>query len=210
MSTTLEYAVLDTETTGLGPRARLIEIGVVTLDAHLRELTTWTSLVRVEGAVGATRVHGIDAAMAASAPHFHQIAPVVAGLLQGRTLVGHNLVFDWNVLRRSFTRCGWTAPAWHGGLCTLELARPRIEGSLRLADVCGELGVEAASGHRALADARATVSLFRELVDRGWVPRRGTTCGPFRPPLATRSHLDRYDRASGAQHDAEPEGAGGG
>lgn len=207
----MEFVVIDTETTGLAPSARMIELAVVTLDADLRERSAWHSLIDSAVGPGPSWVHGIERSMLDGAPSFAEVAPTLALLLRGRVLVGHNLRFDWSVVQRSFERCGWQTPSWHGGLCTAELGREVVGRRLRLVSLCAELGVPVAATHRALPDARLTAEVLRALVGRRELRPHITSCGPFRPPSVVRAPSSRRNyrsNASGVRGNVPPEGTG--
>jgi DNA polymerase-3 subunit epsilon len=45
--------------------------------------------------------------MVKSAPKFHEIAKRIIEITEGTTLVGHNIDFDYRMLRQSFKRLGY-------------------------------------------------------------------------------------------------------
>lgn len=114
------YAVIDVETTGLSPRGdRVIEVGVVLLDPHGQPEHEWTSRINPGRPVGATHIHGITDSDVAHSPLFEDVAPHIAGLLQGRAFVAHNARFDASFLRYEFGRANWSWPSVPM-LCTLD------------------------------------------------------------------------------------------
>ncbi|HET9138757.1 exonuclease domain-containing protein, partial [Actinophytocola sp.] len=119
------YAVIDVETTGLRTswHDRVIEIGVVHVDAHGTFTGQWCSLVNPNRDLGPQIIHGISAAEARRAPTFDQLAGTIAGLLRGRVTVAHNLAFDAQFLHAEFGRLGIEIPiGTDSGLCTMRLA----------------------------------------------------------------------------------------
>jgi DNA polymerase-3 subunit epsilon len=177
-----EFVVIDTETTGLSKCARPVEIAAITLASDLSIRHEWCSLIDPGQGPGPTWLHGIDRSMLDGAPRFEDVATTLAGLLGGRVLVGHNLDFDWSVLRRSFAVSGWTPPSWHGGICTAALGSLRFGRPMRLDVLCSALEIPPAERHRALPDACQTVKVLRALSASGPLPRRGVPCGTFSPP----------------------------
>ena len=161
-TTATGFAVLDLETTGLYPKtgARIVEIGVVFLDAAGSTVSRWETLVDPERDPGPTEIHGVTSAMLERAPTFAAIAGNLASSLEGRVLVAHNAKFDVGFLDAEFARAsvGWSREP----LCTLKLARRRGL-PLSLAACCGAFGIVNHDAHRALGDAVATAELLRRL-----------------------------------------------
>ncbi len=97
------FAVVDCETTGLGaPSDRIVEIAVVLLDDAGRPEGSWSSLVNPDRPVGATSIHGIGVEDIARAPGFADISDTVAGLLESRVFVAHNVGFDASFVEAEF------------------------------------------------------------------------------------------------------------
>ncbi len=152
-----KLVVVDVETTGFGRSDRLVEIAALTLDpATWETIDEFDTLINPERDVGPTGVHGISAAMVEAAPTFSDIVPAVAGRLQGAVLIAHNLVFDQRMLRQEFDRRG-VAIDLGDGICTY-----RVTGK-KLCWACDAFDIPLSQQHRALADARATAELARQL-----------------------------------------------
>ncbi|MDR1448633.1 MAG: 3'-5' exonuclease [Propionibacteriaceae bacterium] len=159
------YAVIDTETTGFGSADRVIEIGVVLLDARLAVEGEWDTLVNPGcRSLGPTSVHRITAADVAGAPAFADIAGRLVALIRGRVLVGHNIGFDARMVNQEFERLGAGRPVQASfSLDTVALTRAeRLSptGVYTLDRLCACLGIDRQPAHAALADARATVELL--------------------------------------------------
>ena len=96
-------AVVDTETTGLGDDARIVEIAVVQMRFGL-VVKRWSSLVNpgVPIPPEATAVHGITDAMVAGAPQIEALAPQIAAAFDGAEVIaGYNVFgYDEAVLSR--------------------------------------------------------------------------------------------------------------
>lgn len=159
-----DWVVLDTETTGLGPDAEVIEVAV--LDARGAPLLD--SLVRPLGPLPAeaTRIHGITSADVATAPLFPVVAAALARLLVGRTALIYNAAYDTRLLRQSAARHGLRLPAFVAECIMLGYARfwgqPGRDGYRwqRLEVACARHGI-AAGAHRARDDCRAAHALLR-------------------------------------------------
>jgi DNA polymerase III subunit epsilon len=156
----LEFAVIDVETTGLYTRRhdRVIEIAVVVVNEHGARIDNYSSLVNPERDLGPTGIHGIRGRDVADAPQFRDIVGDVCARLRGRLLVAHNARFDREFLAAELERCGFLLPdaPW---LCTMELAAA-LTGQRRLSACCDELGIDVAAFHSALDDAGAAADLL--------------------------------------------------
>ena len=155
------FAVIDVETTGLFPERhdRIVELGVVVLDAEACRLEEWTTLVNPCRDVGPTRIHGITASQVADAPRFVEIAGDLAERIGDRIIVGHNVGFDLRFLCAEFGALGSDLSAVRG-LCTMSLASRVGAAGRTLEACCEDLGIAEGGAHHALADARATASLL--------------------------------------------------
>lgn len=149
-------AVIDCETTGLGPHDRIVEIAVVTLDPKSWEtLDEYDTLINPERDVGPVDLHGITASMVQAAPTFAEVAAPLARRLHGAILIAHNISFDTRMLGYEFARLDVEfGPG--SGLCTLRATREKLGAA------CQRYGIPLENAHRALADARATAALGRE------------------------------------------------
>ncbi len=204
---TAEFAVIDTETNGLGGDAcELTEVGAVLVgggELHDR----FSSLVRTSAPLrrGIQRFTGITQQMVDEAPSLESVLPLIDQHLRGRVMVAHNAPFDRRVLRQAFGRIGreWPDPPV---LCTAALARTMLplQRERRLAALADALGIEVQAAHRALPDAetcaRVLCALFGRLCANATTigeavallkPRRPhslrqrgarTTCGIAHPP----------------------------
>ncbi|CEA09686.1 DNA polymerase III subunit epsilon [Arthrobacter saudimassiliensis] len=163
------FAVIDLETTGLNPRYhhRVVEVGIVTLDATGRVLDRWESLVNPQRDLGPQSIHGIRAAQVLEAPTFAELAPAISSRLRGNVLVAHNLSFDAAFLEHEFTRAGLTLPPMFlQGLCTMRLSHDYVFGNARsLAHCCEFLSVPTGSAHCAGDDAEAAAGLLSRYID---------------------------------------------
>lgn len=117
------WAVIDVETSGFRPgQARIISLAVLGLDAAGRLEQSVVSLLNPKVDPGPTHVHGLTAAMLDGQPQFADIAGEVADVLRGRTLVAHNVAFDYAFLAAEAEIAEAELPV-DFVMCTVELAR---------------------------------------------------------------------------------------
>lgn len=161
---TAAFAVVDVETTGLGPTDRVIEVACVRLEGWV-ETARFQSLLNPGMPIPtpAREVSGIDDQMVSAAPIFPEIAPQLEEIIAGAVFVAHNAPFDLRFLSRERKR--WDLPPWTGPvLDTLRLARNLLElSSYSLGDLRTQLPLDHTPSHRALDDVLTTVSLLRFL-----------------------------------------------
>ena len=159
----VDFAFLDTETTGLSPRTggRVCEVAVVSVRGG-REVARYSTLLNPECPIsaGAMMVHGITDEMVEQEPTFAEVADEVASHLEGKVLVAHNASFDVSFMTSEFARIGRPMPATPV-LCTLKLARRHFKfPSNSLGNIAAALGIKAAGAHRAHADAAVLRGIF--------------------------------------------------
>jgi len=171
MEPPVRYAVVDVETSGLrAERHRVLQVGVVVVDAQGEVLTRWSSLVRPRRRwwyrVGPVHIHGIRRRDVRHAPPAGDVLRRLATLLDGNRPVAHNAGFDVAFLRRAAARERIELPL-DDALCTLRLSRqldPDRQLSHRLGDVAARYGITLTHPHDALADAEATAAILPHLL----------------------------------------------
>ncbi len=166
---------LDTETTGLGATAEVVEIAVVGQGGDI----VFETLVRPVGVipVEVSAIHGIWDADVASAPSWSDIHDRLCGLLDGRPVVVYNAAFDRRLIGQSCDRHGLPAPnvSWECAMRAYAAffgAAVPGRGGLRLQ----KLQVAAAAfgattgGHRAAGDAIACRTIVTGMAANGAWP----------------------------------------
>lgn len=162
------YSVIDIEGNGAGFRQEsIIEIAVYRFDGR-KIVDQFISLINPEADITpfVQKLTGIKPAMVRSAPHFHEVAKRVVEITANSTLVGHNVDFDYRMLRQEFKRLGYDFKI--PTLDTIPLAQkllPEAE-SYSLGKLVKSLGIPLNDQHRAAGDARATVELFKLLMNK--------------------------------------------
>ncbi|WP_406322137.1 DEDDh family exonuclease [Streptomyces sp. NBC_00519] len=156
------YAVVDVETTGLARDDRIISAAVYRLDARGEVEDHWYTTVNPERDPGPVWIHGLTSEALEGAPLFQDIAEEFATRLDGRVLVAHNAVFDWQMIAREYARAKSEAPV-RQRLCTIALSK---ELGLplpnhKLESLAAHFGVVQQRAHHALDDARVLAEAFR-------------------------------------------------
>lgn len=168
------FAVVDLETSGFSTRRhRMLQIGLVTIEADGSVVDQWSSLIKLRwplGRVGPTDVHGITRHRLKGAPPLDEVLDELGRRLDGSVFTAHNARFDGEFLQRATRRrdrADPTVAAVERRLCTLRMSRrldPERERSHRLSDLCERYGVDLDRPHDALADAMATAAVLPHLL----------------------------------------------
>lgn len=164
------FAVVDVETSGLSTtRHRILQIGLVTVDAGGTVLDEWSTLVALRwpwSRVGPRRVHGITRRSLRGAPKAAVALTELRRRLDGTIFTAHNVEFDACFIERAAERAKVPLTI-DRRLCTLQLSRrldPERQLTHGLADVCSRYGVALERHHDALSDARATAGVLPHLL----------------------------------------------
>ncbi|MEW1778644.1 DEDDh family exonuclease [Streptomyces sp. NPDC086777] len=171
------YAVVDVETTGLARDDRIISAAVYRLDERGEVEDHWYTLVNPERDPGPVWIHGLTSEVLEGAPLFPDIAEEFSARLDGRVLVAHNAVFDWQMIAREYARAKTAAPV-RQRLCTIALAK-ELDLPLpnhKLETLAAHFGVVQRRAHHALDDARVLAEAFRPSL-------RAAAAGNVRLPL---------------------------
>ncbi|MFJ9351403.1 DEDDh family exonuclease [Streptomyces sp. NPDC101237] len=171
------YAVVDVETTGLARDDRIISAAVYRLDGRGEVEDHWYTLVNPERDPGPVWIHGLTSEVLDGAPLFADIAGEFAARLDGRVLVAHNAVFDWQMIAREYARAKSEAPVKQR-LCTIALSKELglpLQNH-KLETLAAHFGVVQRRAHHALDDARVLAEAFRPSL-------RAAAAGGVRLPL---------------------------
>lgn len=166
---------LDTETTGLGPDGRVVEITILTPDGRVR----FNSLVNPEVPipVAASAVHGITNDVVRDAPPWPEIDAQVGALLVGHMVVTYNADFDRHMIAQ--TRAVYRLPPLSASWYCLMKAYAFYHGEVHpvyqtysyqpLVAALEQMSLPWPTdlpAHRAAADVEAARRLFWHLVER--------------------------------------------
>lgn len=184
----MRYITLDTETTGFTPKNgdRIVEVAAI-LNEDGVEVDRFQSLIWPQRSVpeNARKVHGLSTEKLRGSPLFKDIAKDLADFLAQDEGWAHNAPFDNRFLAFEFEKCGvtWRKPAE----CSLKLAKQRVEGPHKLANLAARAGWswEGRGAHSAIEDARALGKVMMMLWDIP-VPVKAKpkpSSGPFTPVI---------------------------
>lgn len=174
--------ILDTETTGFGTQAEVIEMAIVDIAGH----TFMRTLIKCQDRIPpqASRVHGItnDMIQPNNIPTFPQVLNwLKTHIGEDRELVIYNAEYDLMVLMNTAKRYGLTFPSYETHCLMLQysayVGEPGTQGPYRyqkLARACTEFGIEHVS-HRALGDAQAARQVLLKLVGEQHRQYQGVT-----------------------------------
>ncbi|MCP9275968.1 DEDDh family exonuclease [Mycolicibacterium arenosum] len=176
------WAVVDVETSGFRPgQARIVSIAALAVGDDGNVEASFSSLLDPGVDPGPTHVHGLTAEMLAGQPTFGDVVDRVADVLRGRTLVAHNVAFDYSFLTAEAELIGAELPI-DSAMCTVELSRRLRLGvdNLRLETLAAHWGVTQMKPHDALDDALVLAQILKPAlagaVDRkAWLPVRPVT-----------------------------------
>lgn len=175
----MKLAFIDTETTGLNPdTSTVVEFAVITTDEKGSELTVWQTKIKptqkeLEDAnPKALAVNGFSVEKWKDAPSMAEIGPSILSILEGHTLVGHNVGFDETMLNASLSRSGITKQVPYRKIDTqilvMEHLFPLGLKKASMDSVRRFLGWSESGSHTAMKDAQDAMKLFRLLWRVGW------------------------------------------
>jgi len=162
---------LDTETTGLGPTAEAIEIGLVDAKEEIIYTVYLKPTIAIEA--GATAVHGLQQSDVSQAPSWPQIVSQLREAIGTRPLIIFNAPFDIRILKQTAAAHGDPA-TWLDELevhCAMKLAAGYFGatnryGGISLFDAAYKAGVEwIDKAHSASEDARVTAAVINHIAD---------------------------------------------
>ncbi|MHA3018929.1 DEDDh family exonuclease [Mycobacterium sp. BMJ-28] len=176
------WAVVDVETTGFRPgQARVVSVAALAVGDDGNVEHSVSSLLNPGVDPGPTHVHGLTTEMLDGQPTFADVAPRLMEVLRGRTLVAHNVAFDYAFLAAEAELVGAELPV-ESVMCTVELARRLTLGTenLRLETLAAHWGVTQMRPHDALDDALVLAQILKPALvqareKKSWLPIRSVT-----------------------------------
>lgn len=174
------WAVVDVETTGFRPgQARIVSVAALAVGDDGNVEHSMSALLNPGVDPGPTHVHGLTVEMLEGQPTFGDVVGQLVEVLRGRTLVAHNVGFDYGFLAAEAELVGAELPV-DSVMCTVELARRLNLGTenLRLETLAAHWGVHQMRHHDALDDAQVLAQILKPTLARArerkvWLPLRG-------------------------------------
>lgn len=205
--------VLDTETTGLDPKAghRIVEIGCVELNNHMPTGRTYHQYINPEREMPseAFAVHGLSEEFLSDHPVFAEVAEKFLAFLGDAQLVIHNAEFDMGFINAELKACDIEAIPMYRALDTVALARQKFPGARANLDaLCQRFGIDNSDRelHGALKDSRLLADVYLELIggrqhdlvlkaDKGAQSEASAARSSDRPFREPRPHAPSADEA---------------
>lgn len=156
-----DYTVIDTETTGLNPDDRIIELAAVKV-RNGAIVSSFNELINPLRPINpiASRVNGITDSMVAGCPSFPNVSDEFLSFIGDDVLVGHNVTFDLGFLNRELPEA-----LENRYIDTLKIARLYAKDSdnHKLSTLVKYFEIEQEQEHRALGDAELTFQVYERL-----------------------------------------------
>lgn len=150
--------VFDTETTGMGAEAHIIEIGALLISGD-EPIYEYDQLIQphVELSAGITALTGITQSDLDGQPDAGFVIPQFLTAIRPLVLIGHNVSFDIKMLNIEGASLG-CREVTNGYMDTLRMSRRMFPNapSHSLQEVMRLLGIDEVETHRAVSDARQT------------------------------------------------------
>jgi len=154
--------IIDTETVGAGPHIEIIEIalcdsrGEIVFDTLVRPTFNPLPVPSKHKRFARTEFE--------AAPHWPDVWPRLAPLVEGKLLIAYNAAFDRRALAATCGRFRQRSEE-RGWRCALQLVKQSLgmKKSLTLSDACARYGVEGGN-HRAARDVLAVYVLLNAVL----------------------------------------------
>ena len=159
------YVICDIEATGLDEDRDLIEIALITYQDD-KVVEVYETLINPLRPIPEfiSNLTMISNRELETAPKFYEVADAIRMRLDGAVFVSHNTEFDLGLLRKKYQEMGQELRVKN--FCTLKVAQHEIPGmrNYNLDALCSFFGIKIEDRHRAIGDAKATLGLFKELL----------------------------------------------
>lgn len=159
------YAIIDIEASGgKFNEEKIIEIAIILYDGKkITEIFSTLINPGIKVDYYVQKLTGIKSSILKSEHPFKKYSKQIFDLIKNKIIIGHNVEYDYRVLKNELKICNITYSA--KSLCTIELCK-KIHKDLdyyNLNYLCEYFKINLANHHRALDDAQATLSLFKIL-----------------------------------------------
>lgn len=160
-----KYVICDIEATGLDTDRDLIEIALITWEED-KIIDVYETLINPLRSIPEfiSNLTSITNRDLKEAPKFYEVADAIRMRLEGAVFVSHNTEFDLGLLKKKYQEMGQELKVKN--FCTLKVAQHEIPGlkNYNLDALCSFFGIKIEDRHRAIGDAKATLGLFKELM----------------------------------------------
>ena len=160
---TPDSLILDTETTGTGSDARVIELSIIDTEGSIlfsQLFSTGEPLPEV-----IPGITGITDEMLEGMPSFGEKAEEIGAILNGKTIIGWNVSFDKRIVENEFASAGKLAllsPAgWEDAMELYSLSQGKTKKWCKLIKAKEEMEIGESQEHRATADCIDTLAFMR-------------------------------------------------
>ena len=174
-----KLAFLDIETTGFNVETQeIIEIGVVIMEQKdgvlgslVEEFELKIKPEKLENAdPEALSINGYNEMEWMFAMTLEQAMTVFAEKTKDCVFVAHNAAFDYSFIAKAFATTGIESKMFYAKIDTISFAYAKLHKMpnaprLSLGALCEYFGIENSRAHTALADTRATVEVYRKLLE---------------------------------------------
>lgn len=155
--------ILDTETTGTGSDARVIELSVIDMEGNILFSQLFSTGEQLPEII--PQITGITDEMLDGMPSFSEKAEEIGALLSGKTLIGWNVPFDRRLIESEFAAAGklsLLSPAgWEDAMEMYAYSQGRAKKYCKLIKAKEEMGIGDSQEHRASADCLDTLAVMR-------------------------------------------------
>lgn len=166
----LDFVAFDTETTGLYPGSEaLVEVAAVRFNLRDGPLEYFQSLINPERPIPpqVVRVHGIDDTMVIGQPTIKEVMPRFLSFLGNAAPVAHHAPFDIGFISLHAMRLGLSLPETPVlDSCVFSRKVVPEQPTHKLEALVHAFGINEGTFHRALADAKSCMEVFRILVNK--------------------------------------------
>ena len=172
-----DVVIVDTETTGFGRDAEVIQVAA----PHTQGNLLLEELLLPEGNIpyGSTKVHGWTRSSLRSngVQSWMKAAPRVLKCLEDSSFVlAWNAPFDERLIRQTGARHGVSLPRYRWRCCMQMYRGYRRNGKSRLEDAARQEGVPLERSHDAVADCQTVLAVMRKVASRGQGKHPDTNC----------------------------------
>jgi len=168
MLSKVKFNILDMETTSVDVKnAEILSVGIIPmLGTRIQIKDYYSTLVKPKRInAKSIKIHGIGMRAIENAPEFEDISNTVFEKLSDSTIVGCHIIFDIEILKKYFKRCGLIFEPRGVDVLKVERFIMRRNGIRRdtdsLDDLLRRYSLDTSYRHSSLADAYQTAQVFQ-------------------------------------------------